>query len=168
MIAMVRAWIATRSERERWLLGLAVAVALAAMTASTVATVHEDLRTLSARVQGRERELAQVRRLARTVAATSGGSGGDASLSALLQSAAEAAGLGDRLAAMSPTAATTDTPARLRLRVSGTSLAEAIGFLHALGGDSSSPGIAHLGLRKHPDDVQRFDLTLEATGAPTP
>jgi hypothetical protein len=160
--AVVRRWLAGRTERERRLVGVAVAAALATLGVGGTLWLRDDLAALAAHVGAHERELAQVRRLAATI----GGGGGDATddvpLLGRLQSAADAAGLTDRVAAMTPQGGA--DAAGLALRVSGASLDETIRLLHVLD-DGAPVAVTRLGLRKHPDDPRRFDLTLEvATG----
>jgi hypothetical protein len=162
VIAHARQWLAARSERERRLLALAAVVTVAIGVAGAALAVRDDLARLRARVAAHERELAAVRRLAAAVAGTrpSGGDGG--ALMTRVQTATDAARLGDRVAAMTPSGGSSD--ARLAVRLSGASLAEVVHLLHALDEAAGPLGVERLGLRKQPDDPRRFDVTLEIAG----
>ena len=163
MTARVRRWLATRTDRERRLVGVAAAVSLLALGAAVTLWLRDDLAGLAARVAAHERELAQVRRLAATVGPAPSDAPDGVPLLGRLQSAADAAGLADRVAAMTPESRG-DAPS-LGLRVSGASLEETVHLLHVLDHDGAPVVVTRLGLRKHPDDPRRFDLTLEvATG----
>jgi hypothetical protein len=116
-------------------------------------------------VAAHERELAQVRRLAATLV-DARTSDDVPSLTARLDAAAGAAGIGDRVASMTP-AGGVGADASLALRVSGASLAETVALLHALENGGAPVAIARLGLRKHPDDPGRFDVTLEVEAVRT-
>jgi hypothetical protein len=158
----VRTWLARRTDRERRLVVVAAATTLVAFAASVGLWLRDDLASLAARVEAHERELAQVRRLAATVAAAGVGTTDDGSLPGRVQAAADAAGLADRVAAMTPQAG--PDAAGLAVRVSGASLDETVHLLHVLDHDGAPLAIARLGLRKHPDDPRRFDVTLEVAG----
>lgn len=169
MIARVQAWLATRSERERRLVGAATAVTAVVTSLALGLAAWDDLTVLRDRVAARERELAAVRRLAGAVAGARRAGGDDGALMTRVQAATDAARLGDRVAAMTPDTTTADgvaTP-RLSVRVSGASLAETVRLLHALDDGASPLDVARLALTKHLDDPRRFELTLDlAGGAP--
>jgi hypothetical protein len=156
-----RRWLAGRSERERRLVTLAAGVTMATLVASAGLAVRDDLAMLETRVAAHERELQQVRRLAAGVGTPSGAPEDDGALMTRLQSAADAAALADRVTGMTPGA--DGAAGRLAARLSGTSLAETVRLLHALDRDGPPLGVARLALRKHADDPQRFDVTLEIT-----
>jgi Type II secretion system (T2SS), protein M len=166
--AHLRRWLAGRTERERRLVLTALAVVLLAALASAVAAVHEDLTTRRARVDGHARELAAVRRLAATVGADAAGGPDDGTLVGTVQAAADAAGLGERVAAMTPEAGGDERSTSLSVRVVGASLADTVRLLHELDAEPSRARIARLALRKHPDDPRRFDVTLDVAGRRTP
>jgi hypothetical protein len=162
-------WLAGRTERERRLVVLAAGVTIATLVAGAGLAVRDDLATLATRVAAHERELQQVRRLAAGVGAPGRAPADGGALMTRLQSAAEAAALGDRVTGMTPSADPErgGDAGRLAARLSGTSLAETVRLLHALDRDDPPLGVARLALRKHADDPQRFDVTLEITsGAP--
>jgi len=168
VIATVQRWLAARTERERRLVAGAAAATLVAALVSLVAAVHDDLARLRARVDGHERELAQVRRLAATLGAAASASGGSALLTRV-QTATDAAGLTEQVASMTPSAASAGGgDDALSVRVASASLADTVRLLHELDADAPGPRVARLGLRKHPDDPRRFDLTLEVTGGRAP
>ncbi len=162
MIAQLRVWLATRSEREQRLLAVAAAVAVGSAALLAVAAVRGDLAARRARVAALERELAAVRRLAATLGQEGRGAADTPSTLARLQAAADAVGLGERIAAMTP-AADGGSDDRVSLRIAGASLADTVGLLHALETDEPALGVARFALRKHPDDATRFDLVLETT-----
>jgi hypothetical protein len=168
VIAAVERRLAGRTERERRLVGAAAALTLVALAAGVLTAVHDDLAGLRARVDGHERELAAVRRLAAAVGTTPVAAD-ETALLTRVQAATDAAGLTERVAAMTPSAAPGgDRDARLSVRVAGASLADTVRLLHELDADASGTRVAGLGLRKHPDDPRRFDLTLELTGGRAP
>ena len=171
MIRHAREWLATRSERERRLVGAAAAVTAAVTAVGLAVAAWDDVVGLQERVAARERELAAVRRLAGTVAGARPATGDDGALMTRVQSATDAARLGDRVAAMTPDTTTTADGAatpRLSVRVSGASLAETVQLLHALDDAAAPLDVARLALAKHPDDPRRFELTLDlAQGAPS-
>jgi hypothetical protein len=148
----------------------AVAVALLLLEAATAARDH--LGALRARVDARERELRDVRRLAARLAAVPATVPADgASLLALLEAAADGVVGRERIASMTPVAAPAGgglVGERVGLRVVGASLEEVVHLLHALEGGRAPLAVVRLTLRKHPDDGSRFDLTAEVgrTGAP--
>lgn len=162
MTRSLRAWLAGLGERERRLVLAAAGLAVAVAAALALGAVHDDLTALRDRVAAHERELAQVRRLAATLGPVRAPSHDDGALLTRLQAATDAAALGDRVTAMTPT--TDAEPARLALRVSGASLAETVRLLHLLDEDGAPLGVGRLALRKHPDDPRRFDVTLEIAG----
>jgi len=167
--AQLRGWLATRSEREQRLLAVAAALALGSAALLAVAAVRADLAARRARVVALERELAAVRRLAATLGQDGRAAAGTPSTLARLQAAADAVGLGERIAAMTPAADGSTTDDRVSLRIAGASLADTVGLLHALETEEPAIGVARFALRKHPDDATRFDLVLEATQRrPTP
>lgn len=162
MIAAVAGWLAGRSDRERRLLVLAALVAVGVLGGWAVVGVRDDLARLRARVAAHERELAVVRRLAGTLAATAVAD--ERSLAGRLAAATADAGLADRVVAMTPAS----DPRGLALRVSGASLPEVVRLLHVLDREPPPLGLARLGLRSQPDDRRRFEVTLELAGGPTP
>lgn len=155
----LRAWLVLRSERERRLLGVAGVVALVLVLGAGSAGVRRDLATLRARVAARTVELAQVRRLAAAAGAPDGAVQ-DGALLTRVQAATDAAGVGERVAAMTPA---DGGDARLAVRLSGASLAETVHLLHALDA-AADVGVPRLSLRKRADDPRRFDVTLEVAG----
>lgn len=161
MSARLHAWLAARTERERRLLaGAAVVGGALALLVGTDA-VGRDLAYRRARIAALEHELATVRRLAARLAPSAG-----AGVSALarVQAAADAAGLGERVAAINPAAAPADGSQAddvASMRVAGASLAETVRLLHALT-EEPAPRVARLAMRKHPDEPTRFDVTLDA------
>jgi len=162
--ARLQEWLATRSERERRLLGAAAAVTVIVTVTAVALAARDDLTTLRARVGARERELAAVRRLAGTVAGARPAAGDNGALMTRVQAATDAARLGDRVAAMTPdTTAAADSVAtpRLSVRVSDASLAETVQLLHALDDGAAPLDVPRLTLTKHPDDPRRFELTLD-------
>ena len=164
MTTVLRAWLAARSERERRLVA-ARSPSRSRAWGSRARSLRDDHATLVARVAAHERELAQVRRLAATLV-DARTSDDVPSLTARLDAAAGAAGIGDRVASMTP-AGGVGADASLALRVSGASLAETVALLHALENGGAPVAIARLGLRKHPDDPGRFDVTLEVEAVRT-
>jgi type II secretory pathway component PulM len=170
--ARVAAWLAARTPRERLLVVVAAAITTAAVVLVTALTARDDLLALSARVAGHERELADVRRLAATLAhetpPATGEAGEGASLAARLEAVAGAVVGRERIASMTPASGSAGEE-RVTLRVSGASLAEAVQVMHALEAGPPRLPITHLELRKHPDDATRFELSVEVaqlTGAP--
>jgi hypothetical protein len=88
-----------------------------------------------------------------------------------VQTATDAARLGDRVAAMTPdttVAADGSATGRLSVRVSGASLAETVQLLHALGDGAAALEVPRLTLTKHLDDPRRFELTLDLAQAASP
>lgn len=160
----VRAWLARRTDRERRLLAAAGGLALVVLAAAGIATLAADLRRLRARVEARTVELAAVRRLAAAASAAGDATGAAGDLLTRLQAAADAAGVGERVAAMTPAEDGAAPGARLAVRLSGASLAETVALLHALDQDAAGLGVARLALQKLPDDARRFDATLEVAG----
>jgi type II secretion system (T2SS) protein M len=159
--AAVRAWLASRSARERRLLAVAAAGTALVVGVGVAGAIRADLTRARGRVAALERELAAVRRLAGTLGTA--GAHTDPSTLARLQDAAGGAGLGDRIAALTPGG----DDDRVALRVAGASLAETVRLLHALDAGEPPPAIARLALKKHPDDATRFDLVVEAAGRPS-
>jgi hypothetical protein len=112
--------------------------------------------------------------LARRLAATLGAAApapDDGALLTRVQAATDAAGLTERVAAMTPGAGTGRGDERtesLSVRIAGASLADAVRLLHELDAEATGPRVGRLGLRKHADDPRRFDLTLEVTGGRAP
>jgi hypothetical protein len=78
-----------------------------------------------------------------------------------VQAAADATGVTDRVAALTPALASPEATDRVTLRIAGASLAEAVALLHALDRDRPPLHVARLSLQKHPDDPARFDLVAE-------
>ena len=169
MTTRLQQWLATRSERERRLLGAAAAVTAVVTVAAVALAAWDDVAALRERVAARERELAAVRRLDGTVAGARPAGGDDGALMTRVQAATDAARLGDRVAAMTPdttAAADGSATARLSVRVSGASLAETVQLLHALDDGAAPLDVPRLTLTKHLDDPRRFELTLDlAQGA---
>jgi hypothetical protein len=165
VIAIARHWLAGRTERERRLVAAAATLLALVAIASLLVAVHDDLARLRARVGGHERELAQVRRLAATLGTAPVAPDGGTLLTRV-QTATDAAGLAERVAAMTPgptSGRPDDREGSLSVRVTGASLADTVRLLHELDADATGPAVSRLGLRKHPDDPRRFDLTLEVT-----
>lgn len=161
----VEGWLAGLSARERRLVEVAAGATLAVVVGTAALALRDDLAGLAARVAAHERELQQVRRLAATVGAGSHADRDGAALLTRLEAATDAAALGDRVAAMTPSEAQVGDGrvTRLGLRVSGASLAETVRLLHVLEQDGAPLGVERLTLRKLVDDPHRFDLTLEIT-----
>jgi hypothetical protein len=148
------------SPRERRLAGAAVLALAAAAGLAGLGFVREDLATLRARVAGRERELAEVRRLAAALGREAGSgpsAPGDAVLLTRLEAAAETAVGRERIASMTPG----EGGEHVALRVTGASLPEVVRLLHALETGPPPLVVGRLELRKHPDDPARFDAVLE-------
>jgi hypothetical protein len=164
-LARLAAALAARSARERWLLAVAGAVVAVAIAAAAALAVRDDLALLRARVAGRERELAAVRRLAATLRAAGPPPATDEEAAALLprlEAAAEAAVGRERIARMTPAgAAASDAAERVELAVRDASLAEVVRLLHALEAGTPPLGVARLELRKHVDQPTRFEATVE-------
>jgi hypothetical protein len=164
MVERLRAWIAGRTVREQRLLAVAAVGGVLALAAATVAGVQDDLSALRARVAGRERTLREVRRLAATLRRTAPAD--DATAAPLLTRLEATAGgvVGhERVAAMTPVAATAADggAAAVALRVGGATLEEVVRLLHACESQVPPLAVTRLELRKHPDDVTRFEATLE-------
>ena len=165
--ATLAARVAALAPRERALLAAAAALTLAIVGWIGLAGISADLAALRARVAGRERELAAVRRLAgqlREGPAPAAVEPPDApSLLTRLESAAAEVVGRERIAAMTPTTGSVDdgtAEERVALRVSGASLAEVVRLLHGLE-SGAGLAVATVGLRKHPDDPARFEVTVE-------
>lgn len=167
MIARATEWLATRTARERALLAIAAGAAVALLALVGAFALRDDFATLHARVAAHERDLARARMLARRLAASRSATPAVApdtggSLVAELQAAADAVVGRDRIAGMTPAAATTDDGVReerVVLRIAGAPLADCVRLLHGL----EVPGrrVARLELRKHPDEPARFDATID-------
>ena len=166
MTVRVQEWLATRSERERRLVGAAVTVTAIVAVVALALAAWDDVTALRERVAARERELAAVRRLAGTVAGARPATGDDGALMTRVQAATDAAQLADRVAAMTPetTAADGVVTSRLSVRVSGASLAETVQLLHALDDGAAPLAVPRLTLTKHLDDPRRFEVTLDLGG----
>jgi len=170
--ARLAGWVDGRSPRERALLGLGAALVAASLVAGGGLELRDQLRAARARVTAHERELAHVRRLAALVTrvraeAPAVTMNGDArSLPSLLEAAAGDVVGRERIASMTP-AAGGDGEARVTLRIAGASLDEAVRLVHSVESTAGPIGVARLGLEKHVDDAQRFDLQLEVR-APAP
>lgn len=153
--------LADLSARERRLLAAAAGVTALVLSGRLALAVRDDLATLRARVAAHERELAEVRRAAATLRRTvpSPADGDDATpLLGRLESAAGDVVGRERIASMTPApGATEDGIAEER----DASLVETVRLLHALEGGSPPLRVARLELRKHPDDAERFDATIE-------
>jgi len=169
--ARLQEWLATRSERERRLVGAAATVTAVVAVVALGLAAWDDVTALRERVAAREHELAAVRRLAGTVAGARPATGDDGALMTRVQAATDAARLADRVAAMTPAptaAADGVVTSRLSVRVSGASLAETVQLLHALDDGAAPLDVPRLTLTKHLDDPRRFELTLDlAQGAPS-
>jgi hypothetical protein len=166
-VTALRPWLAVRTERERRLLAFAAALTLVLLAGAGTVAVRNDLRLLHARVEARTIELAQVRRLAAApgpahIRPESG------SLLSRLQAATDAAGVAERIAAMTPAETGAASAPRLAVRMTGASLAETVQLLHTLDQDAAAIGVPRLTLRKRPDDPRRFDVTLEVTAGRAP
>jgi hypothetical protein len=160
--------VASRSTRERRLLGGGAALAGLVLAMSLVAGVRDDLATLRGRVAAHERDLAEARHAAAILrrAAPSADDVRAGSLLARLAAAADGAVGRERIASMTPaTGPVGDGVAedRVALAVSGTSLADTVRLLHVLETASPPLHVARLELRKHPDDPEHFDAALEVT-----
>jgi hypothetical protein len=143
-------------------------VALVVLGGVGTVAVRNDLRRLHMRVEARRLELTHVRRLAAAAPdAADVRHDGDTLLSRL-QAATDAAGVAERVAAMTPSQTDSETDPRLAVRMTGASLAETVQLLHALAGEASTLGVPRLTLRKHPDDPRRFDVTLEVAAGRAP
>jgi hypothetical protein len=164
----IAVWLAGRTPRERVLLGLAAVTALGLALAAAALEVREDLRALSARVAGHERELAAVRRLAGALRRGAGAAPREepeapSLLSRLEAAAAETVGR-ERVTGMTPTLSALDDGTqeeRIELRLSGATLAEVVRLLHALEAGNTPVPVVRLELRKLPDDATRFAATVE-------
>jgi len=167
-VTAVRAWLAGRSERERRLLTLAGVCALVLLTGGATIGVRNDLQRLRARVEARTLELAQIRRLAAAAPGAPDTQSDGATLLSRLQAATDAAGVAERVAAMTPAETGSETSPRLAVRMTGASLAETVQLLHALDRDPPMLGVPRLTLRRHPDDPRRFDVTLEVAAGRAP
>lgn len=159
-------WLATRSVRERGFLAAAAAIAAAVVVFQVVTAIRDDLATLAAGVRARERELADVRHAAATLARSAPPHEPAGAPLARLETAAVAVVGRERIAAMTPTPAEAGEE-RVELRVAGTSLAETIALLHSLETATPPLHVARLEMRKHPDDAGRFDVTLEVAAPGT-
>jgi hypothetical protein len=162
-VTALRGWLAARSARERRLLAAAAAAAAVALAAAAVLGVRDDVRALRARAAARERQLADVRRLAAALRRAPAPPAGDgATLVADVERAADAVVGRGRIAALTPV---TDGGggsglARATLRVTGASLAETVRLLHALETDAALR-VTAARLEKHPDDATRFEATVD-------
>jgi len=165
-------WLDRRSPRERTLVGVAGALVAVSLVVGGGLAVRDELRAAAARVTASERELAHVRRLAalvtraRAEAPAATATGDTPSLPSLLEAAAGEVVGRERIASMTPAAAG-DGEARVTLRIAGASLDEAVRLVHEVESAAGPIGVARLGLEKHVDDAQRFDLQLEVR-APAP
>ena len=159
--------LADLSARERRLLAAAAGVTALVLAGRLALAVRDDLATLRARVAAHERELAEVRRAAATLRRTvpSPADGDDATpLLGRLESAAGDVVGRERIASMTPAPGSTEdgiAEERVALGVRDASLVETVRLLHALEGGSPPLRVARLELRKHPDDAERFDATIE-------
>ncbi len=158
------------STRERALLVAAGVGTVALCLGLGVHAAVDDLATRRARIIGRERELAQVRRLAtrlrREHATPAAPVDGPSFVTRLETAAADTVGR-ERIASMTPAGAA-EAGERMALRITGASLDEVVRLLHALEGDPPPLAITRLELRKHPDDPGRFDATVEVARPDTP
>jgi len=164
--ARLGAWLAGLSPRERMLLTVAGALTLGLLVLGAVLTVRDDLATLHARVAGRERELAEVRRLTTRLRQAAGGepSTPDGALFTRLQAAVDQSVGRDRLAAMTPAEGPVEAgfaEQRVGLSLHGATLAQVVALLHALEGGAPPLPVARVELRKIPDDATRFDASVE-------
>jgi hypothetical protein len=158
-------WWRTRSAREQRLLRLAV-VACGTVAALRLGTaVVRDLAQVRARLEGQERDLVSVRRLARELAQhrTAVAAKDDRPLVTRIEAAATAVVGHERIASMTPMVGAADGVA---LRLVDASLGDTVRLLYDVehGGDR----VDKLDLVKHPDDPSRFDVTLEIAGDPAP
>jgi len=166
-VSRLAARLGALAPREQRLLVAAAAITALVVVARVAVAVRDDLVTLRARVAAHERDLADVRRAAATLrrsappAAEEDGAG---SLLARLESAADGAVGRERIASMTPSAGPVEDGVaedRVALAVRGASLVETVRLLHALETASPPIRVARLELRKHPDEAERFDATVE-------
>jgi len=165
-LSALTAWLAGLSPRERTLLTLAGAFTLGLLLLGAVLAVRDDLATLRARVAGRERELAEVRRLAARLHQAAGGESStpDGALFTRLQAAVDQSVGRDRLAAMTPAEGPVEggfAEQRVGLSLRGATLAQVVALLHTLEGGAPPLPVARVELRKLPDDATRFDASIE-------
>lgn len=167
-IATIRTWLGDRSPRERRLLGLAGAATALLLGLLAVRVVGDDLGGLRARIDARERELAQVRSLAARLARAGvvGTAPGDASLLLRLETAATTVLQRDRIASITTGATDADTEHAI-LRISDASLLETVRLLHALESTTPPLHVARLEMRKHPDASDRLATTVEVASPRT-
>lgn len=166
MTARFTAWLARVSPRERTLLTVAGAFTLGLLVLGIVLAVRDDLTTLRARVAGRERELAEVRRLASRLRQAAGGESSTpgGALFTRLQAAVDQSVGRDRLAAMTPAEGPVEggfAEQRVGLSLRGATLAQVVALLHALEGGTPPLPVARVELRKLPNDATRFDASVE-------
>jgi len=168
-VSRLAARLAALAPRERRLVAAAAAIFALVVGGRIAVAVHDDLATLRARVAGHERDLADVRRAAatlrRSAPATAEGDGA-ASLLSRLESAAGGAVGRERIASMTPSAGPVEdgvAEERVALSVRGASLVETVRLLHALETATPPLRVVRLELRKHPDETERFDATVEVT-----
>jgi len=164
--ARFTAWLAGVSPRERTLLTVAGAFTLGLLVLGIVLAVRDDLTTLRARVAGRERELAEVRRLASRLRQAAGGESSTpgGALFTRLQAAVDQSVGRDRLAAMTPAEGPVEggfAEQRVGLSLRGATLAQVVALLHALEGGTPPLPVARVELRKLPNDATRFDASVE-------
>jgi len=168
-VSRLAARLGALAPREQRLLVAAAAITALVVVARVAVAVRDDLATLRARVAAHERDLAEVRRAAATLrrsAPPAAADDGAASLLARLESTADGAVGRERIASMTPSAGPVEdgvAEERVALSVRGASLVDTVRLLHALETASPPLRVARLELRKHPDETERFDATVEVT-----
>lgn len=168
-MSALAARLAGLAPRERRLLAAGAAITALVVVGRVAVALHDDLATLRARVAAHERDLAGVRRAAATLRRSAPPAAqGDAaaSLLARLETAADGVVGRERIASMTPSAGPVEdgvAEERVELAVRGASLVETVRLLHALETASPPLRVARLELRKHPDETERFDATVEVT-----
>ena len=167
LVTRLAVWVANLSPRERALVAAALVLTGFIAAAGIAQAVRGDLGALRARVAGHERELREVRRLARALGRgavpTSEATSEAASVIAMLEAAADGVVGRERLASMTPATGPAEdglVEERVTARVTNASLAETVRLLHALEAVADL-GVTRLELRKHPDDPGRFEATVD-------
>jgi hypothetical protein len=163
---LLRDAAARLAPRERRLLAAALAVAAAVATLHAVTAVWNDFAALAARTAARERELATVQALAARLQRVAPAEPGQVPLLARLEEAARDTVGREHIAEMRPATAALGPGVeeeRVALRVSGASLAEIVGLLHALETGPLALPVARLELQKLPQAPAEFAATVEVT-----
>lgn len=158
-------WWQARSAREQRLLGMALAASSVAVAVQLGLMVTRDLAQARARIEAQQRDLVAVRRLAREVTQdrAAAAAGDDTPLVSRLEAAAAGVIGRERIASMTPMVGARDGVA---LRLVGTSLGETVQVLYDI--ERGGNRVEKLDLVKHPDDPERFDVTLEVATAGAP